>query len=68
VTIYTKCRLKQPLGRSGHRWKNLEINLEERGWGGWGLDSSASVNGTLVGVRKHGNEPSWSVESGEFFE
>ena len=54
---------KRPLGRLGRRWEgNIKMNLEEMGWGGmdW-IDLAA-------GACECGNEPSGSVNCGEFLD
>jgi hypothetical protein len=36
--------------------------------GSFGLDSSGSGYGQVVGSYEHGNEPSGSIKGGEFFD
>jgi hypothetical protein len=56
---------ERPLGRIRGRWDdNIEIDLREIGWGGW--DSSGSVQRSVVGYCKNGNEISGSIKFLEF--
>jgi hypothetical protein len=50
---------KRPLGRPRRRWEVwLKMDLREIGWGGGGVDSLSSGQGSLAGCCECGDEPS----------
>jgi len=60
---------KRPLGRPTCRWEyNIEMDLQEVGCGGHGLDRAASGWGQVAGTCECGNEPSGSIKWGEFLD
>jgi hypothetical protein len=53
-----------PLGRPRRRWEdNIKMDLQEVGFGGTDWIELAQV-----GACEHGNEPSGSIECGEFLD
>jgi len=70
MEMHTKFWLEKPEGkksleRPGRGWKSITIDLRGRGYG---LDSSGLVQGPVPGCCEHGNEPSGSIEVGDFFD
>jgi hypothetical protein len=58
---------KRPLGRAGRRWKdNINMDLQEVGWGGMDWINLAQDKGQVAGTCKCGKEPSVSIKCGEF--
>jgi hypothetical protein len=58
---------KRPLGRPRRRWKdNIKTDLQEMGFGGHGLDRSGCRQGQVTGACECGNEPTGSIQYGEF--
>jgi hypothetical protein len=60
---------RRSLGRPRRRWEdNIKMDLREVAWGRHGLDQSASGWGQAAGCCEYGDEPSGSIECGEFRE
>ena len=60
---------KRPLGNPRHRWEdNINMDLQEVGCGGYGLDRSGSGLGEVAGCCQCDNEPSGSIKWGEFLD
>jgi len=60
---------KRPLGRPRLRWEdNIEMDLQEVGYVGHGLDRYGSGWGPVAGTCKCGNGPSGSIKCGEFLD
>ena len=60
---------KRPLGRSRRRWEdNIKMDLQEVGFGVYGLDRAGSGYGQLAGTCECGNEPSGSIKCWEFLD
>ena len=60
---------KRPLGRPRRRCEdNIKMNLQEVGWGGYGLDRVVSGLGQVAGTCEFGNEPSGSIKCVEFLD
>ena len=60
---------KRPLGRPRRRWEdNINIDLQEVGCGGYGLDRAGSGEGQVVGTCECGNEPWGTIKCGEFLD
>jgi hypothetical protein len=58
---------KSPLRRAGRRWKdNINMDLQEVGWGGMDWINLAQDKGQVAGTCKCGNERSVSIKCGEF--
>jgi hypothetical protein len=51
---------KRPLGRPWRRWEDIEMDLQEVGWGVDGLEWSGTRQGQVIGARECGIEPSVS--------
>jgi hypothetical protein len=59
---------RRPLGRTRRRWEdNIKMSLREVGLG-HGPDRSDSGEGQVAGCCECGNEPSYSIKSGQFLE
>jgi len=64
-----KPECKRPLGRPRHRWEvNIKMDLQEVGYGGYGLDRTGTGYGQVTGTCECGNEPSGSLKCGEFLD
>ena len=59
---------KRPLGRTGRRWKDIKMDLQEVGCGGYGVDRAGSGKGQVAGTCECGNEPSGTIKCGEFLD
>ena len=58
-----------PLGRTSCRTEdNNEMDLQEVGCGGYGLDRSCSGEGELAGTFECGNKLSDSIKCGEYLD
>jgi hypothetical protein len=58
---------KRPLGRTRCRWMgNIEVDLREIGGGWYGFNSSCSGQEPMESFYEHGNEPSGSLNIGNF--
>jgi hypothetical protein len=59
---------KRPLGRPRSKWEdNIKMDLQERGWRAWTGLIWIRI-GTGDGHCKTGNEPSGSINCGEFLD
>jgi len=47
---------------------NIQVDLQEVGCGGYGLDRNGSGQGQVAGTCKCGNEPLGSIKCGEFLD
>jgi len=60
---------KRPLGRHKRRWEyNIKMDLQVVGRGGHGLDRYGSELGRVAGSYECSNEPSGSINRGEFLD
>jgi len=59
---------KKPLVRPRRRREdNIKMDLQDVGFGGYGLGRSGSGYGQVTGTYECGNEPSVSIKCGEVF-
>ena len=66
--LVRKTKGKRPLGRTKCRWEDkIKMGLQELGRG-YGLNLSGSRYGQIAGCCECGNEPSGSIQCGEFFD
>ena len=64
--LVVKTKRKRPLGKPKCRWEdNIKMDLQEMAWG-HGLVLSGSGQGQVAGCCECGNEPSVSIQCGEF--
>jgi len=60
---------KRQLERPRRIWKNnINMELQDEGWGGHGPDRAGSGQGQVAGTCECGNEPSGSINCGEFLD
>ena len=60
---------RRPLGRPRRRWeKNIEMDLQEVGWGGMDWIDLTWGEGEVPGVCECGNGPLGSTKLGEFLD
>ena len=65
---WEKLKKKEPLRKSGRRWKkNIKVALTRNRLKGCRLDSSGSRQRQLAGSCKQGNEASGSMKRSEFY-
>jgi len=70
AVVYTGCWWgKRPLGRSRHRWEdNIKMDLHEMECGGMNWIGLAQDRDRWRALCECGNEPSGSIQYGEFFD
>ena len=67
MVLVGKLERKRPLVRPRRRWKdNIKMDLQEVGFGGYGLDRAGSGWGQVAGTCECVNVPSGFIKCGEF--
>jgi hypothetical protein len=67
--LVRKLEGRRPLGKPRRRWEdNINMDLQEAGCGGYGLDRAGSGQGQVEGTCEYVNELSGSIKRGEFLD